>query len=154
MAKKVAKKMATNKKPSKTRTGSHSAGGKKRYTDVKRRTTRTASGYIGRNMRTHSGRAYMAWETEEARDQRKAAAKRNKRLSNPTGRVHSGSAEKSSADVSNRRRTASGQGWYTNAGRTPARDPNSSINRKKRAAAEKKAAAKADVSQSNPPGFQ
>ena len=147
--------MAAKKKPSKTRTGSHSAGGEKRYTDVKRRTTRTASGYIGRDMRTASGRAYRAWETEEARSERKAAAKRNKRASTPTGRVHSGSAEKSSADVSNRRRTSKDQGWYTKAGRTRLADPNSSFNRKKRAAAKAaKAAARADVSMNNPPGFQ
>jgi|13_taG_2_1085334.scaffolds.fasta_scaffold49220_2 hypothetical protein len=159
MAKKVAKKMAANKKPSKTRTGSHSAGGKKRYTDVKRRTTATPR---------HSGLTASLSTTDDARirnkilrENRQAAAKKNKRASTPTGRFQSGSAAKSGADSMNAARTKTGERL--------ARDPYSSVNRKKRAGAEarkaefesRKAGAhrrrwalEADISRSNPPGFQ
>ena len=146
------------KKPSKVRTGTHSAGGKKRYTDVKRRTTKTATGWKARAMTTPSGRAHLQRHRDEDREGRRIAAARNKALSTPTGRYHAGSAERSSADVSNRRR----DDYATKSSAPPAMDPNSAINRKKRAAVEaKKAAAslrrwalEADISANNPPGFQ
>ena len=139
------------KKPSKVRTGSHSAGGKKRYTDVKRRTTTTPR--LVKYDRQIRGKIL--------REQRQAAAEKNKRASTPTGRFQSGSAAKSGADSMNAARTKTGERL--------ARDPYSSVNRKKRADAEAGKAAfesrkarahrrrwalEADISVNNPPGFQ
>jgi len=151
MAKKVAKKT-----PSKTRTGSHSRGGKKTVQDVKRRITATP------RPERSIGYGYSRYDHDQARrENRQEAAKKNKSLSTPTGRFQSGSAAKSGADSMNAARTKTGERL--------ARDPNSAVNRKKRAAAEaieaasesRKAAARkrrwaleADISKSNPPGFQ
>tara|TARA_Y100000361_G_C10984844_1_gene251009 strand:+ start:135 stop:593 length:459 start_codon:yes stop_codon:yes gene_type:complete len=152
MAKKMAAKSSAKKKPSKIRTGSHSAGGEKRYTDVKRKTTATPRGMDSYDVRIRN---------QILRERRQEAAKKNKRASTPTGWHHSGSAAKSGADSMNAARTETGQRL--------AADPYSAINRKKRAAAEarkaasesRKAAAhkrrwalEADISKSNPPGFQ
>ena len=100
------------KKPSGVRTGTHSAGGRKRYTDVKRRTTRTPSkrnlwlekhaseGSIPTRHLTHPNRSFADQIRAEGRADRKAAAKANKRKSTTSGRFHSGSAIKNAADVS------------------------------------------------------
>ena len=95
------------KKPSGVRTGTHSAGGRKRYTDVKRRTTRVPSAdqllneQIGVIVGGRPGGESIAdWKRERSRLDRLEAAKANKRKSTTSGRYHSGSAIRNAADVS------------------------------------------------------
>lgn len=92
------------KKPSGVRTGTHSAGGKKRYTDVKRRME-----HLGQSKPSMPGnRMYFLHEQAPAVERlraegiatRLAAAKENKMKSTTSGRFHSGSAIANAADVS------------------------------------------------------
>jgi hypothetical protein len=131
------------KKPSKVRTGTHSAGGKKRYTDVKRRTTRVKNTSRDTNQSFRS--VYESWAvrgsgpnpgTSSTSALRAGAARANKEKSTPTGRFHSGSASKSSADASNKARTVRGKRL--------AIDDYSATSRLR----------EADISVNNPPGFQ
>ena len=139
------------KTPSKVRTGSHSRGGPQTYQDVKRQLVHTPH-----RPSQHAGAPWKTHEDKQIKQEIAEEAKRNKRLSTPTGPFQSGSAAKSGADSMNAART--------NTGKRLSNDQTyrSSVVLKRRAASEARRQARravdnavryADVSVTNPPSF-
>jgi hypothetical protein len=141
------------KTPSKVRTGSHSRGGPKKYQDVKRQLVHTPP----RKGVNYPDSPWKIHEDKQIKQEIAEEAKRNKRLSTPTGPFQSGSAAKSGADSMNAARTETGK-------RLSEPHPNyqSSTVIKREAANEARRQARravdnavryADVSVTNPPSF-